>query len=332
MRKWMTRRNVVLLGVILLLLGGWWYQNKSKSKSKELRIEEVTRGTIEEVVSVSGEVEAEKKAVLNFPLAGKLGYVRVSEGERVAKGQALMGLDSRDVGAAEVAAYYKYLAADANAKEVEDSVKGHDKDESFVQKNDRVAAQTARDIAYDAWQTAKRAYANTSLTAPIAGIVTGLTTTVVGDTVGITDGLTVVDPQSLYFEIEVDESDVGKIRLNQPVQISLDAFESEEFSGIVQKIGFESRLSSTGATVYPVWVVFSPEALSKLRLGMNGDADIVLQRKENVLKLPIEAVVDGEVTLTGEPEKKVKVETGLESEMEVEITSGLSEGVKVVVR
>ena len=32
MRKWMTRRNVVLLGVILLLLGGWWYQNKSKSK------------------------------------------------------------------------------------------------------------------------------------------------------------------------------------------------------------------------------------------------------------------------------------------------------------
>ena len=91
MRKWMTRRNVVLLGVILLLLGGWWYQNKSKSKSKELRIEEVTRGTIEEVVSVSGEVEAEKKAVLNFPLAGKLGYVRVSEGESVAKGQALPG-------------------------------------------------------------------------------------------------------------------------------------------------------------------------------------------------------------------------------------------------
>ena len=332
MKKFLSRRNIILLVIAGLLLGGWWYQSKSKSKSKDIRTAEVTRGTVEEVISVSGEVKAENKAILNFPVPGKLGYVKVSEGQKVVKGQALMGLDSRDIAVAEVAAYYNYLAADANAKEVEDSVKDHDKDETFAQKNDRVAAQTARDKAYDAWQTAKRAYINTSLVAPFAGVVTSLTTTVAGDTVGVTDGLTVVDPQGLYFEIEVDESDIGKIKPEQPVQIKLDAFAGEQFEGKLDKIGFEARLSTTGATVFPVWVVFPETAMEMLRLGMNGDAEIVLQKRENVLNLPIEAIVDGEVTLAGELAQTVKVETGLESDTEVEITSGLQEGAEVVIK
>jgi HlyD family secretion protein len=145
--------------------------------------------------------------------------------------------------------------------------------------------------------------------------------------------VTIVDPESLYFSAEVDEQDVGKVAVGQAVKVKLDSFEGQVFSGTIADIGFEAQTSSTGATVFPVKMKFEKEALEKLRIGMNGDAEIIFEVKENVLKLPVDAVVDGEVVQkSGDEEKTVKIETGIEGETEVEIMSGLNEGDKVLVK
>jgi multidrug efflux pump subunit AcrA (membrane-fusion protein) len=242
-------------------------------------------------------------------------------------------LDLRDLQAAETKAYYSYLAADAYAKKIEDEVKGHDADETFTQKYNRVSAQTARDTAYDAWLTAQRAVRNGKLISPMNGIVSAVTTTVTGDTVSVTDGITVVDRTSLYFSGEVDESDVDKITTSKSVKVSLDAFSEVTFGATISEIGFVSGLSSSGATVFPVKIkLLSDEVIKRLRLGMNGDADIVLEVKKSVLSLPVEAVADGKVTLPGKEAKQVNVKTGLEGDMLVEITDGLDEGDEVVIK
>ncbi len=333
MRKYLTRRNVIIAIVVVFILGWWWNGRRAADKKNgSVKTTEVTRGKVVSYLSVSGQVKADQQAVLNFPAPGKLSYIGVKEGDLVKSGKLLASLDLGDLQTAWNRAYYQYLAADANAKLVEDQVKDHDKDESFVQKNTRVAAQTARDMAYDTMLAAERAINNAKLTAPFEGIVTTVTATAVGDTVSVTDGVTVVNPKSLYFSAEVDESDVGKVSQIQKVEVNLDAYPGEKFSASIGEIGFVSQLSSTGATVYPVKLRFPPEVLSKLRIGMNGDAKIILAVKENVLKLPVEAIVDGEVILDGQEKKKIKVVTGLEGDMDTEIVSGINEGIKVVIQ
>jgi HlyD family secretion protein len=333
MKRWLTKRNIIIL-VILLVIGGMWYvkrQAASKKSQAAIRVVVVERKDVVSSLLVSGSIEVEKKAVLNFQGVGKLGFINVEEGEAVKKWQSLMGLNMGDLDAAVNAAFYKYLAADANAKYVEDTVKDHDKDETFTQKNTRVAAQTARDMAYDAWLTARRTRDYGTLISPFDGIVTNITVNTVGDTVGITDGATVVDPTSLVFRAEVDESDIGKVSMDKKVTVSLDAFPEEKFEGKIVQIGFVSMFSSSGATVFPVKIEIIGGGDKVFRIGMNGDAEIILDKAGNALSVPSEAIIDGEVILetTGQ---KTKVQTGLVGDENTEIKSGLSEGDKVIIK
>ena len=334
MKKWLIKRNVVVLIAVVLEAGGGInirIQSKSKARNGG-RVVSVERQDVVLSLTVSGEIKAEKQAILNFNATGRLGYIGVKEGDEVIKSQLLASLDLGDLQTAEVKARYSYLAADAYAKKIEDEVKGHDADETFTQKYNRVSAQTARDIAYDAWLAAQRAVRNGKLISPMNGIVSAATVTVMGDTVSITDGVTVVDPASLYFSGEVDESDVGKITMNEVVSVSLDAFPGETFGAVISEVGFVSSLSSSGATVFPIRIKLDKGITSKLRIGMNGDADIILDARKNVLSLPVEAVMDGKVTLWGKEAKQTEVKTGLEGDLLVEITSGLNEWEKVVIK
>jgi HlyD family secretion protein len=333
MKKFLTRRNIVIAIVVVVGLGWWNHNNQAKTKAKStVTVVEVTRGDVVEALTVSGEIKADKSASLNFPASGKVAYFGAREGDEVKRGQLLASLDLGDLQAAETKAYYTYLAYDAAAKKVEDDMKGKGASENFSEKSTRVTAQTNRDMAYDAWLTAQRAVRNAKLIAPFAGVVTGSTITTVGDTVTVVDGMTIVDPTSLYFGGEVDETDVGKIEMGQKVEVALDAFDGKKFSGTVEKMGFMAKTSSTGATVFDVWVKMDSESLPKLRLGMNGDAQIVLATVKNVLTLPIEAIVDGDVIVSGKEQNRVKVEVGLMGDRNVEIKSGVGEGEKIVIK
>lgn len=331
MKRFLTRRNIIVALAILLIASVVWQKQAAAKKSAgAVQTVTVTQKDIQENLSVSGVVKAEKSATLNFPSSGRLAYISVMTGDRVSWGQALAGMDLGDLQASARISYAKYLAADANAKQVEDSVKGHDSDETFAEKNARVAAQTARDSAYDTWLAAQRAVNNANLYAPFAGIVTGVSVNTPGDTVSVTDGVSVVDPTSLYFEVQIDESDLGKVSEGLPVQVTLDAFHNKTFTGNLAQIGFVSQTSSTGANVYTAKVKFSPEETTLLRIGMNGDGKIVLATAKQVLTLPIDSVIDGSVRLADKNQTKVKVQTGLEGDSDVEIKSGVSLGTKVL--
>jgi HlyD family secretion protein len=334
MRKYLNKRNIFIAVFLVLIVGLWWRGKQAAAAKAAIAVKtvDVTRGDVVSSITVSGEIAADKQATLNFPAPGKLSYIGVKVGDQAKNGHILAALDPGDLQTAWNRAYYTYVAADANAKQIEDLVKGHDSDESFVQKTERVAAQTARDTAYDTMLAAQRAINNSQLKAPFDGIVTNVSATAVGDTVSVADGVTVVDPTSLYFSAEVDESDVGKITMNEPVTVALDAYPGETFNATIAEIGFVSQLSSTGATIFPVKVKLDKSVTPKLRIGMNGDATIILEVKKNVLTLPVEAVIDGKVTLSGKPEKQADVSTGLEGDTLVEIVNGLNEGDKVVIK
>jgi RND family efflux transporter MFP subunit len=319
----MKKKYLILLVLGIFSIGGWRFL-RNRGQETEVRTAVVERRNIKEELIASGEVKAETEVVLNFSGSGKLWSMNVKEGDNVVKGQILAGLDPRVLSTASQDAYFAYLAADANAKDVEDEVKGNDNDETFDIKNKRVAAQSARDRAYFAWQQAHINRANANLVSPISGIVTGVTTRVVGDTVSATDGITVVDPNSLYFEFEVDESDIGQVREGQAVSISLDAFSDEKFSGVVTSISFSSVIGETGAIVFPVKAKVS-SGVGRLRPGFNGDASITLREVGNALSLPASAIDKSKVKKVGS-ENETDVKLGLSDDEYVEILEGLNEG------
>ena len=313
---------MAVAAIFLAVIGFFWRRNQAqKVKDRSVKTVQVERKDVVQTLTLSGKIAAEREAKLRFLSSGKVGYVKVKEGDIVKKGQALMGMDQRDLAAAETAAYYSYVAADANAKEAEDLVRGHDKDETFAQKNDRVAAQTARDKAYETWQIAARAKQNGNLVSPIDGVAVSVTVTVTGETVGVTDGVDIVDPESLYFDTEVDEADLGKITEGMAAKVKLDAFADKDFEGTVEKIGFVTRVSDTGATVVPVKIKMPN---MNLLIGLNGDATLVTGEAKNVLAVPIEAVVDGKIE--NDKGEKISVETGLVGDTYIEIKSGVKEG------
>jgi len=177
-----------------------------------------------------------------------------------------------------------------------------------------------------------------TIKAPITGTVIDKQKKV-GDSLDNTKGANtlavIYDLSSLKFDMEVDELDIAKIEVGQEVIIIADAVVGKEYKGYVEKINVKGT-SSNGVTVYPVTVRIK-DFDDKLMPGMNIDADIVIEKADNVLVIPSECLNRGNtVFVKGNKEdekdtapegyKTVSVETGVTDGVNIQIVSGLSEG------
>ncbi len=134
-----------------------------------------------------------------------------------------------------------------------------------------------------------------TITAPFDGTVTSMGTANEGDTVKQGELLAVVsDMNHLQFSISIDELDISQIVTGQDVDITAEALADTEetpLTGKVSKIAMEGT-SSNGVTTYPVTITVDDNAAGKLKTGMNIDAEIYISNKQNVLMVPLEAIVE----------------------------------------
>ena len=177
------------------------------------------------------------------------------------------------------------------------------------------------------------------ITAPISGQVI-VKNTKAGDTLNSggdsnTAMAIIYDISALTFDMYVDELDVLDVEVGQKVEVTVDAFEGETFTGQVTNVSLEST-SSNGVTQYPVTVQM--DEVGDLLPGMNVNGEIIIDEAENALAIPAQALQRGNVVYVQDDSvteaqgnvpagfRSVEVETGLISEDYVEIKSGLSEG------
>ena len=328
LKKWWFL--VLIIGLILAFMGYRQFGPKDTSKLKSYTVKKMD---LKDSLSFSGGVDADEKATMVFQTSGKLAFVEVSEGEKVKKGQLLAGLDTGDLKAAERAAYYKYLAADANAKYVEDTVKDHDKDESFLQKNNRVAAQTDRDTKYDSWLTAQRALRYATLFSPVEGVVYNVTDNHPGEFITSSNlfEIDIVNPATIVFTASADQTDVVKLKEGMVADIILDSYPDKPLKGTIKEIAFTPTAGETG-TVYEVKLTMNTDNTEyQLRMGMTGDVGFVLREKKDVLAVPQRYVktVNGQRLVYKKNDSRssvVKVSTGETLDGQTEILSGLNEG------
>lgn len=177
-------------------------------------------------------------------------------------------------------------------------------------------------------------YKPTPLISPIDGEVI-VSKDYPGQTVTTADSVIVLSDH-LIVQAQVDETDVGKIRIGQEASVSLDAYTEIKITGKVNHIYYES-LVVNNVNIYQVDIL--PDKVPDVfRSGMSATVNIVEEAKDNVLTLPVAAVKrtrEGTHVLLGrgkgkKPEER-KVELGISDDKNVEIVSGITSDDKVLI-
>jgi HlyD family secretion protein len=87
----------------------------------------------------------------------------------------------------------------------------------------------------------------------------------------------------------INEVDIGKIRDGQPVRITLDAYPKVKFAGIIKRIAPAARIEENKVKVFDVEIAIERQG-AELRTGMTANIDVVGERREKVLTVPVEAL------------------------------------------
>ncbi len=141
-----------------------------------------------------------------------------------------------------------------------------------------------------------------------------------------------VDTKTVKVDGIVDEIDIFKVKIGQKAVITVDAMPQEEFTGTVTFIS-PFGTEETGVVNFAVTIQLDPTDI-ELKGGLTATADIVVDKRENVLLIPNRAIKGtsgnywAEVILdeaTGETERR-QITLGLQNELYAEVISGLNEG------
>lgn len=337
MINFFKKRWYLVIGVVIILFFAFTNNQQSqKNKEKTQKTYKVKKETLKETLSLSGEVDAEEKAILKFQTSGRLAWVGVKEGDNVKKYQIIASLDKRDI-QNRLTKYLNTFATSRNSFEqtIDDNWNlKYDLSESIRKEAERVLKSNqyslenaVLDVEY---QNLSLEYAN--LWTPIEGIVTKVDAPFSGVNITPTTAeFEIVNPKTIYLSVTAEQSDVVLIKQGMEGNIVFDAYPNETFTGVVDYISFAPKTGETG-TVYQVKLALDKEAQElPLKLAMTGDVEFVLHEKKNVLSVPIQSVKKDSkgnyvIRVRVGKKEKIYVERGDEFDSKVEIKNGLASG------
>jgi HlyD family secretion protein len=240
------------------------------------------------------------------------------------------------------------------------------------------SAKANKDAAYYSVQSAaanvkqtRDNLSRTSIYAPMSGTISKLSVELGERVVGTaqmagTEIVRVANLSNMEVEVDVNENDIVKLSLGDSTIVEVDAYLKKEFKGIVTEIAnsAENALSADQVTNFKVKVRIlpesyavltegKPESYSPFRPGMTATVDVITNKKQNIVGVPISAIVIKTDTTstrrsfkkdnTTEEEKfecvfvenngKAKlrvVTTGIQDDTNIEVITGLQEGDKVI--
>jgi membrane fusion protein, multidrug efflux system len=324
---------VIITAVFVLYI----YQNQTKISQKEKLSAYIAKLLdLKQSLTLSGKIQADEKASLKFQTSGRLSWVGVKEGDIVKKWQALASLDQRDVKKALEKKLNAYLSERWDFEQNQDDYEIHgtpinkitltDSEKRILEKSQFDLNNSVLDVEI---ADLSREYA--TLITPIAGIVTHIDTPYPG--VNITPAsaeFLVINPNSIYFSVSADQSEVVNLKKDMPAKIVLDSFSDNTIESTISAISFTPKTDESG-TVYEVKLVLPINNLDyKYRIEMTGDATFVTSEKSKVLAVPTDYIHEENdkkfvnILKNGQKEK-LYVKIGTEIDDHTEILSGLRE-------
>jgi HlyD family secretion protein len=358
--KW----TIVLLIVVAIGFLIWRY---TRPKPIEVAVKPVTRGIVEKTVANTraGTIKACRRAKLSPSIGGQISKLPVKEGDQVKKGQLLLELWNQDLVAQALLAEREVvytrsrsrsacLKADVSQREAKRLLKLRKSNAVSEERTDKAvaeaealeaecqAARTQVSVGEARLAVARANLERTRLLAPFDGVIAEIngelfeyvTPSPVG--VPIPPAVDIIDNACFYVTAPIDEVDAGGIRVGMTARITMDAFANRSFNGKVRRIAdYVLDLEKQARTV-DVEVVFSkPGDIKYLLAGYSADIEVILDVRNDVVRVPTEAVMEGRKVYVFLPDKdkvvKREIRAGLSNWDQTEVLDGLGPDELVVV-
>jgi len=308
----------ILSFVLLLLVGGvylFFADGDSALKSPSYQSSTVTRGPFERTVSSTGTLAAVETVTVGTEVSGTIDQVRVDFNDKVTKGEVLATLkpDLFVAAVAEGEATMARVRADlAQAeRELERSLplyeKGYLAEQEFLPLRYNVdRSRAAVDSAQASLARATTNQRNATIRSPIDGTVIQRSIDA-GQTVAAslnTPELFVIarDLARMQIEADVDETDIGQIRPEQPVRFFVQSYPERRFTGVVRQVRLQPETVQNVVTYTVIVAADNPDGL--LLPGMTATVDFVVEQIEDALLVPAAALRFTPAAERGTPGKK----------------------------
>ncbi len=385
-KKWLI---IVLVLVAVAITLGVGLGSRSRGPTKiEVQVEAVERIEIVQTVTATGRIQPKTQVNISADVSAKITRLDVEEGQWVEQGALLVELEKQRYVAAVESSEASLRVAGSNADVARENMIKAQKDyarsrELFAEGLETQAALDGAAALFEAEKArhagslnqVAQARANlkqlqddlsrTTIYAPMDGTVSQLNKEVGEIALGSQfqeDVILVLSNLSgMEAEVQVDENDIVSVQIGDLATVEVDALPDVELSGEVTEIANSATIAGSGTadqkTEFRVKIAIT-DPDSQLRPGMTATADIVTDRRERAVGVPIQAVAvrtaeqlgrddegqdsqkwetddDGFVEIVfvvhdGKADAR-QVETGIQSETHIEIVGGLSEGDQIVI-
>lgn len=357
-------RNILIAVAVLAVLAGLTFA-LTRPKPIAVTVAAVETGKVETTVANTraGSVTACRRAKLAPPLGGRIDKLLVREGDRVKTGQVLVELWNDDLAARERISVEQLQSARARVNEaclVAETArrnaertralraKGFVSEERVDQAESEAKARQAacastRAQVQEAQARIGASRADTSRTvvkAPFDGIVAevngevGEYLTPSPPGIPTLPAIDLIDDACLYVTAPIDEVDAAQLKIGMTGRISLDAYRGKHFTGKLRRIAPYVLALEKQARTVEVEVEFdSPADIRHLLVGYSADIEVVVDARDNVLRIPTSALMPGSRVLLlteGGVLEERKIEAGLSNWEFTEVKSGLASGDRVV--
>lgn len=313
-KKWMIAGTVAVILAGSLVVARATTRTQPEEQESPFRLGRVQAEDLQVSVREVGVVDPEIKVDVKSAVSGRVQGLRVREGDVVRTGQVLAEVEP-DVNQAQSLSDVKAAVSQADIKlrDTERELKAQTAlfEAGLIPSQTLSNYQTARDLAADTLASARSRYQivedrgipisgvsssqQARVTSPMSGVVIAkgveLGETVTSGVSSFNDGtvmFTVADLKSLLIRVNLNEVDIAKVRVGQPVRVTLDAYPQKIFAGKV-------RFVAPAATVVDKIKVFEVEvALDQLdesfRTGMSANVEILGENRPRALSIPLEAL------------------------------------------
>lgn len=277
---------------------GWWFYEHSDARSAtSFRLTAIETTNIESTVSATGSLSAVRTVQVGTQVSGQISALYVDFNDHVKKGQLLARIDptlqqqavsDAQAGLERSNAQYEQAKAEYDRnKQLVDAKMVTESEFSTIQANYAVAKANVRS-AQIALDKAKQNLAYTSIYAPIEGVIVSRAVDV-GQTVAASLATPELfriaeDLTEMQILASVDESDIGKIAVDQSVSFTVAAYPTRTFTGAVRQVRLQS--ATTDNVVNYTVVVAVSNADGKLLPGMTATVKFMTNSANGVLAVP----------------------------------------------
>ncbi len=376
-----TKLFLILGLVIALVAAPVGIPRLFRESPEALTWDAVSLGEVRETISASGEIKAKTSINIGTSVTGEIKVLHVKDGQDVKVGDLLVTIDRERLkqqlsqAEAQLEASRKDAArleaamkrAQENAARMESLFRqGLISDEEYRQSKLNLESailnhEAARSnvMQNQANVAAMRDnFGKTEIRAPIVGRVTALraergemaipgTSNLAGANL-----MVISDMSEVIAEIKANESEVVRLKENQPAQVTVEALPNRVFQGKVYEIASASESSGSDANMYKVKVILdmSGKDVDQLRPGMSARAVILTAEVKGALRVPLQAVLDREgsmedarkkgllspesrsvvMVVKGRKAEERPVQVGIANTQYYEVRNGLSDGERVL--